>query len=68
MCFLVISFSDFQLLQQDVPEPCEVVEIETCSQAPGDSDSSSKSVSSSSTSRNSNEEGKADANGMSEQT
>ncbi|XP_040825315.1 protein FAM170A-like [Ochotona curzoniae] len=47
---------DFQLLQQDVPEPCEVVEIETCSQAPGDSDSSSKPVSSSSTSRNSNEE------------
>ncbi|XP_040827363.1 protein FAM170A-like [Ochotona curzoniae] len=47
---------DFQLLPQDVPEPCEVVEIETRSQAPGDSDSSSKSVSSSSTSRNSDEE------------
>ncbi|XP_058527470.1 protein FAM170A-like [Ochotona princeps] len=50
------SDAELQLLQQDVPEPCEVVEIETCIQASGESDSRSESVYSSSTSRNSNEE------------
>ncbi|XP_058528480.1 protein FAM170A-like [Ochotona princeps] len=47
---------ELQLLQQDVPEPCEVVEIETCSQASGESDSRSEPVYSSSPSSNSNEE------------